>query len=239
MRRRVGTRAPQFFGTMWCADASNIFAFRCAKGACVSRARRESVNGPLFDSSRRIWKSRFLDVHAKAQLESRRNANPLSAWLCNGGRVAYEGKVLRCAVTRTSLVRNDPFTPMSCLSALRLQLLPRKLQPLCRSGSKSVLRNVCPSASPLGGQNRSASEESQYQQCQKAVGQLHATRCNTAFLAFDLFTCGGVGLRHRARACPPAAFRPLFRFWTDVQTIYPETPSVRRYLKTVRAADLF
>ena len=28
-------------------------------------------------------------------------------------------------------------------------------------------------------------------------------------------------------------------FWNDVQTIYPETLSVRRYLKTVRAADLF
>ena len=28
-------------------------------------------------------------------------------------------------------------------------------------------------------------------------------------------------------------------FWNDVQTIYPETLSVRRYLKTVRATDLF
>ena len=28
-------------------------------------------------------------------------------------------------------------------------------------------------------------------------------------------------------------------FWEDVNAMYPETPSVRRYLKNVRAADLF
>ncbi len=28
-------------------------------------------------------------------------------------------------------------------------------------------------------------------------------------------------------------------FWEEVNAIYPETPSVRRYLKNVRAADLF
>ena len=153
----------------------------------------------------------LLDVHAKAQLESRRNANPLSALLCDGGRVAYEGKFLGYAVTRTLLIRNNPLTPMSCLSVLRLQLLSRKLQPLCRSGSKNVLRNACPSASPFGRTKQVCIRRTSVSAMPKAVGQLHATRCGTAFLAFDLFTCVGVGLCHRARACPPAAFRSFFR----------------------------
>lgn len=53
----------------------------------------------------------------KAQLESRRNANPLSAWLCNGGRVAYEGKVLR--------LRCDPNIARTQQSAHTDELLVR------------------------------------------------------------------------------------------------------------------
>ena len=163
--------------------------------SCPTRISQRALTRFIEEN---LEKVAFWMCTQKAQLESRRNANPLSALLCDGGRVAYEGKVLR--------LRCDPNIARTQQSAHTDELLVR-----AEVAQRTFCGTLVRARLLLGGQNRSASEESQYQQCQKAVGQLHATRCGTAFLAFGLFTCGGIGLCHRARACPPAAFRSFFR----------------------------
>lgn len=64
---------------------------------------------------------------------------------------------------------------------------------------------------------------------------------------------GSIRLSCRLICLPPAVFDYIIvhelvhlrhfdhsqAFWEEVNAIYPETPSVRRYLKNVRAADLF
>lgn len=115
--------------------------------SCPARVSQRALTRFIEEN---LEKVAFWMCRQKAQLESRRNANPLSALLCDGGRVAYEGKVLTLRCDPNIAHTQQSATPMSCLSVLRLQLLSRKLQPLCRSGSKNVLRNACPSASPFG-----------------------------------------------------------------------------------------
>ena len=63
--------------------------------SCPTRISQRALTRFIEEN---LEKVAFWMCTQKAQLESRRNANPLSAWLCNGGRVAYEGKVLtlRC-----------------------------------------------------------------------------------------------------------------------------------------------
>lgn len=176
--------------------------------SCPTRISQRALTRFIEEN---LEKVAFWMCTQKAQLESRRNANPLSAHLCDGGRVAYEGKVLR--------LRCDPNIARTQQSAHADELLVRaeatasaeEIAAVVQVAQRTFCETLVRARLLLGGQNRSASEESQYQQCQKAVGQLHATRCGTTFLAFDLFTCGGVGLCHRARACPPAAFRSFFR----------------------------
>lgn len=176
----------------------------------------------------------------KAQLESRRNANPLSAWLCNGGRVAYEGKVLtlRCdpniAHTQRSvhtdelLVRAEATASAEEIAAvvqkwLKERFAERLPERISFWANKTGLHPKKVSISNAKKQWGSCTRQSAIRLSWRLIG-LPAAALDYV-IVHEL-----VHLRH---------FDHSSAFWTDVQTIYPETPSVRRYLKTVRATDLF
>lgn len=176
----------------------------------------------------------------KAQLESRRNANPLSACLCDGGRVAYEGKVLtlRCdpniAHTQRSvhtdelLVRAEATASAEEIAAVVQKWLKERFAerlPECISfwANKTGLHPKKVSISNAKKQWGSCTRQSAIRLSWRLI-------CLPAAALDYVIVHELVHLRH---------FDHSSAFWNDVQTIYPETPSVRRYLKTVRAADLF
>ncbi len=82
--------------------------------SCPTRISQQALTRFIEEN---LEKVAFWMCTQKAQLESRRNANPLSARLCDGGRVAYEGKVLR--------LRCDPNIARTQQSALTDELLVR------------------------------------------------------------------------------------------------------------------
>lgn len=176
----------------------------------------------------------------KAQLESRRNANPLSACLCDGGRVAYEGKVLtlRCdpniAHTQRSvhtdelLVRAEATASAEEIAAvvqkwLKERFAERLPERISFWANKTGLHPKKVSISNAKKQWGSCSRQSAIRLSWRLI-------CLPAAALDYVIVHELVHLRH---------FDHSSAFWTDVQTIYPETPSVRRYLKTVRATDLF
>lgn len=176
----------------------------------------------------------------KAQLESRRNANPLSACLCDGGRVAYEGKVLtlRCdpniAHTQRSvhtdelLVRAEATASAEEIAAVVQKWLKERF-------AERLPERISFWADKTGLHPKKVSisnAKKQWGSCtrQGAIRLSWRLICLPAAALDYVIVHELVHLRH---------FDHSSAFWTDVQTIYPETPSVRRYLKTVRAADLF
>lgn len=176
----------------------------------------------------------------KAQLESRRNANPLSACLCDGGRVAYEGKVLtlRCdpniAHTQRSvhtdelLVRAEATASAEEIAAvvqkwLKERFAERLPERISFWANKTGLHPKKVSISNAKKQWGSCSRQSAIRLSWRLI-------CLPAAALDYVIVHELVHLRH---------FDHSSAFWNDVQTIYPETPSVRRYLKTVRATDLF
>lgn len=196
--------------------------------------------GPYSIHRGESGKSRFLDVHEKAQLESRRNANPLSAWLCNGGRVAYEGKVLtlRCDpnIARTQrsvhtdelLVRAEATASAEEIAAVVQKWLKERF-------AERLPERISFWANKTGLHPKKVSisnAKKQWGSCtrQGAIRLSWRLICLPAAALDYVIVHELVHLRH---------FDHSSAFWNDVQTIYPETPSVRRYLKTVRATDLF
>ncbi len=187
-----------------------------------------------------LEKVAFCMCTQKAQLESRRNANPLSACLCDGGRVAYEGKVLtlRCdpniAHTQRSvhtdelLVRAEATASAEEIAAvvqkwLRERFAERLPERISFWANKTGLHPKKVSISNAKKQWGSCTRQSAIRLSWRLI-------CLPAAALDYVIVHELVHLRH---------FDHSSAFWTDVQTIYPETPSVRRYLKTVRATDLF
>lgn len=82
--------------------------------SCPARVSQRALTRFIEEN---LEKVAFWMCTQKAQLESRRNDNPLSAHLCDGGRVAYEGKVFR--------LRCDPNIARTQQSALTDELLVR------------------------------------------------------------------------------------------------------------------
>lgn len=176
----------------------------------------------------------------KAQLESRRNANPLSACLCDGGRVAYEGKVLT--------LRCDPNIAHTQRSVHTDELLVRAEATASAEEIAAVVQKWL--------KERFAERLPERISFWANKTGLHPKKVSISNAKKQWGSCtrqGAIRLSWRLICLPAAAldyvivhelvhlqhFDHSSAFWTDVQTIYPETPSVRRYLKTVRAADLF
>lgn len=187
-----------------------------------------------------LEKVAFCMCTQKAQLESRRNANPLSACLCDGGRVAYEGKVLtlRCdpniAHTQRSvhtdelLVRAEATASAEEIAAVVQKWLKERF-------AERLPERISFWANKTGLHPKKVSisnAKKQWGSCtrQSAIRLSWRLICLPAAALDYVIVHELVHLRH---------FDHSSAFWTDVQTIYPETPSVRRYLKTVRATDLF
>ena len=176
----------------------------------------------------------------KAQLESRRNANPLSACLCDGGRVAYEGKVLT--------LRCDPNIARTQRSVHTDELLVRAEATASAEEIAAVVQKWL--------KERFAERLPERISFWANKTGLHPEKVSISNAKKQWGSCtrqGAIRLSWRLICLPAAAldyvivhelvhlqhFDHSSAFWTDVQTIYPETPSVRRYLKTVRATDLF
>ena len=185
--------------------------------SCPARVSQRALTRFIEEN---LEKVAFWMCTQKAQLESRRNANPLSACLCDGGRVAYEGKVLtlRCdpniAHTQRSvhtdelLVRAEATASAEEIAAVVQKWLKERF-------AERLPERISFWANKTGLHPKKVSISNAKKQWGSCTRQS----------AIEL-----VHLRH---------FDHSSAFWTDVQTIYPETPSVRRYLKTVRATDLF
>ena len=201
-------------GTMWCADASNIFAFRCAKGACVSRARRESVNGPLLDSSRRIWKKSLFGCARK-----KRSSKGCDPNISRTQQFAHADELL---------VRAEATASVEKISAVVQKWLKERF-------AERLSERVSFWADKTGLHPKKVSisnAKKQWGSCtrQGAIRLSWRLICLPESALDYVIVHELVHLRH---------FDHSSAFWNDVQTIYPETPSVRRYLKTVRATDLF
>lgn len=205
--------------------------------SCPTRISQRALTRFIEEN---LEKVAFWMCTQKAQLESRRNANPLSAWLCNGGRVAYEGKVLtlRCdpniAHTQRSvhtdelLVRAEATASAEEIAAVVQKWLKERF-------AERLPERISFWANKTGLHPKKVSisnAKKQWGSCtrQSAIRLSWRLICLPAAALDYVIVHELVHLRH---------FDHSSAFWTDVQTIYPETPSVRRYLKTVRATDLF
>lgn len=205
--------------------------------SCPTRISQRALTRFIEEN---LEKVAFWMCTQKAQLESRRNANPLSAWLCNGGRVAYEGKVLtlRCdpniAHTQRSvhtdelLVRAEATASAEEIAAVVQKWLKERF-------AERLPERISFWANKTGLHPKKVSisnAKKQWGSCtrQSAIWLSWRLICLPAAALDYVIVHELVHLRH---------FDHSSAFWTDVQTIYPETPSVRRYLKTVRATDLF
>lgn len=207
---------------------------------CVSCPTRVSQRALARFIEENLEKVAFWMCSQKAQLESRRNANPLSAWLCNGGRVAYEGKVLwlRCDpnIARTQrsvhtdelLVRAEATASAEEIAAVVQKWLKERF-------AERLPERISFWANKTGLHPKKVSisnAKKQWGSCtrQGAIRLSWRLICLPESALDYVIVHELVHLRH---------FDHSSAFWNDVQTIYPETPSVRRYLKTVRATDLF
>lgn len=205
--------------------------------SCPTRISQRALTRFIEEN---LEKVAFWMCTQKAQLESRRNANPLSAWLCNGGRVAYEGKVLtlRCdpniAHTQRSvhtdelLVRAEATASAEEIAAVVQKWLKERF-------AERLPERISFWANKTGLHPKKVSisnAKKQWGSCtrQSAIRLSWRLICLPAAALDYVIVHELVHLQH---------FDHSSAFWTDVQTIYPETPSVRRYLKTVRATDLF
>lgn len=205
--------------------------------SCPTRISQRALTRFIEEN---LEKVAFWMCTQKAQLESRRNANPLSAWLCNGGRVAYEGKVLtlRCdpniAHTQRSvhtdelLVRAEATASAEEFAAVVQKWLKERF-------AERLPERISFWANKTGLHPKKVSisnAKKQWGSCtrQSAIRLSWRLICLPAAALDYVIVHELVHLQH---------FDHSSAFWTDVQTIYPETPSVRRYLKTVRATDLF
>lgn len=205
--------------------------------SCPTRVSQRALTRFIEEN---LEKVAFWMCTQKAQLESRRNANPLSAWLCNGGRVAYEGKVLtlRCdpniAHTQRSvhtdelLVRAEATASAEEIAAVVQKWLKERF-------AERLPERISFWANKTGLHPKKVSisnAKKQWGSCtrQSAIRLSWRLICLPAAALDYVIVHELVHLQH---------FDHSSAFWTDVQTIYPETPSVRQYLKTVRATDLF
>lgn len=205
--------------------------------SCPTRISQRALTRFIEEN---LEKVAFWMCTQKAQLESRRNANPLSAWLCNGGRVAYEGKVLtlRCdpniAHTQRSvhtdelLVRAEATASAEEIAAVVQKWLKERF-------AERLPERISFWANKTGLHPKKVSisnAKKQWGSCtrQSAIRLSWRLICLPAAALDYVIVHELVHLQH---------FDHSSAFWTDVQTIYPETPSVRRYLQTVRATDLF
>lgn len=205
--------------------------------SCPARVSQRALTRFIEEN---LEKVAFWMCTQKAQLESRRNANPLSAHLCDGGRVAYEGKVLR--------LRCDPNIAHTQQSAHTDELLVRAEATASVEKIAAVVQKWL--------KERFAERLSERVSFWADKTGLHPKNVSISNAKKQWGSCtrqGAVRLSWRLICLPAAAldyvivhelvhlrhFDHSSAFWNDVQTIYPETPSVRRYLKTVRATDLF
>lgn len=205
--------------------------------SCPARVSQRALTRFIEEN---LEKVAFWMCTQKAQLESRRNANPLSAHLCDGGRVAYEGKVLR--------LRCDPNIARTQQSAYADELLVRAETTASAEEIAAVVQKWL--------KERFAERLSERVSFWADKTGLHPKKVSISNAKKQWGSCtrqGAVRLSWRLVCLPAAAldyvivhelvhlrhFDHSSAFWNDVQTIYPETPSVRRYLKTVRATDLF
>lgn len=205
--------------------------------SCPARVSHRALTRFIEEN---LEKVAFWMCTQKAQLESRRNANPLSACLCDGGCVAYEGKVLtlRCdpniAHTQRSvhtdelLVRAEATASAEEIAAVVQKWLKERF-------AERLPERISFWANKTGLHPKKVSisnAKKQWGSCtrQSAIRLSWRLICLPAAALDYVIVHELVHLRH---------FDHSSAFWTDVQTIYPETPSVRRYLKTVRATDLF
>lgn len=205
--------------------------------SCPARVSQRALTRFIEEN---LEKVAFWMCTQKAQLESRRNANPLSACLCDGGRVAYEGKVLT--------LRCDPNIAHTQRSVHTDELLVRAEATASAEEIAAVVQKWL--------KERFAERLPERISFWANKTGLHPKKVSISNAKKQWGSCtrqGAIRLSWRLICLPAAAldyvivhelvhlqhFDHSSAFWTDVQTIYPETPSVRRYLKTVRAADLF
>ena len=165
----------------------------------------------------------------KAQLESRRNANPLSACLCDGGRVAYEGKVLT--------LRCDPNIAHTQRSVHTDELLVRAEATASAEEIAAVVQKWL--------KERFAERLPERISFWADKTGLHPKKVSISNAKKQWGSCtrqGAIRLSWRLICLPAAAldyvivheivhlqhFDHSSAFWNDVQAIYPETPSVIR-----------
>jgi predicted metal-dependent hydrolase len=209
------------------------------------REGRVRVSCPTRVSNSEL--TRFIDANLekvatwmhrqKIVLENRRRANPMSALLCDGGRVAYEGNVLT--------LRCDPNIDRTRLS--------EDAKELC---VKFASREDVSAAVQKWLKARFAermAERVSYWVNKTGLQPKKVSASNAKTLWGSCSRNGSVRLSWRLICLPPAVLDYIIvhelvhlrhfdhskAFWEEVNVIYPETPSVRRYLKNVRAADLF
>lgn len=205
--------------------------------SCPARVSQRALTRFIEEN---LEKVAFWMCTQKAQLESCRNANPLSALLCDGGRVAYEGKVLR--------LRCDPNIAHTQRSVHTDELLVRAEATASAEEIAAVVQKWL--------KERFAERLPERISFWANKTGLHPKKVSISNAKKQWGSCtrqGAIRLSWRLICLPAAAldyvivhelvhlqhFDHSSAFWNDVQAIYPETPSVRRYLKTVRAADLF
>ena len=176
----------------------------------------------------------------KIMLENRRKANPLSALLCDGGRVAYEGNVLT--------LQCDPNIDRTRISEDAKELCVKLAATARREDVSAIVQKWLKARFA----ERMAERVSHW--VNKTVLQpKKVSASNAKTLWGSCSRNGSVRLSWRLICLPPAVLDYIIvhelvhlrhfdhsqAFWEEVNAIYPETPSVRRYLKNVRAADLF
>lgn len=176
----------------------------------------------------------------KIMLENRRKVNPMSALLCDGGRVAYEGNVLT--------LRCDPNIDRTQISEDAKELCV-KLAATARDEDVSAIVQKWLKARFA----ERMAERVSYWVNKTGLQPKKVSASNAKTLWGSCSRNGSVRLSWRLICLPPAVFDYIIvhelvhlrhfdhskAFWEEVNVIYPETPSVRRYLKNVRAADLF
>lgn len=173
-------------------------------------------------------------------LENRLKANPLSALLCDGGRVAYEGNVLT--------LRCDPNIDRTRISEDAKELCVKLAATARREDVSAIVQKWL----KVRFAERMA-ERVSYWVNKTGLQPKKVSASNAKTLWGSCSRNGSVRLSWRLICLPPAVFDYIIvhelvhlrhfdhskAFWEEVNAIYPETPSVRRYLKNVRAADLF
>ena len=165
---------------------------------------------------------------------------PLSALLCDGGRVAYEGNVLT--------LRCDPNIDRTRISEDAKELCVKLAATARREDVSAIVQKWLKARFA-----ERMAERVSYWVNKTGLQPKKVSASNAKTLWGSCSRNGSIRLSCRLICLPPAVFDYIIvhelvhlrhfdhsqAFWEEVNAIYPETPSVRRYLKNVRAADLF